>query len=64
MFSLKYFRQHDGKDLYLAGMSSIGPFTSPDTSKALRFATEQEAMEHPAYCHPTCLLDVVPSPQQ
>ena len=61
-YSLKYFKQHNGKDLWLAGMSAIGPFTTANPKEALRFPTEQAAMQHPAYCHPTCLLNVCEAP--
>jgi hypothetical protein len=61
-YSLKYFKQHDGKDLWIAGMCAIGPFTTAAPNEALRFSSKQEAMQHPAFCHPTCLTDVVESP--
>ena len=62
MFSLKYFQQINGRTLWIAGMSPIGPFTTDDPAKALRFPSAQEAMQHPAWLHPTCLTDVVEAP--
>jgi len=61
-FALKYFKEVDGKPLWLAGMSEIGPFTTADPEKALSFRSEREAMAHPAYSHPLCLLDPCPHP--
>ena len=61
-YSLKYYRQIGGKDAWLAGMSGIGPRTTVDPKEALRFTSEQEAMQHPAFSHPICLLDVCEAP--
>lgn len=61
-YSLKYYKQHEGKDLWIAGMSAIGPYTTAAPSDAIRFQSEQAAMQHPAFCHPTCLTDVVMAP--
>lgn len=63
MVSLKYYAQVNGKDLWIAGVSAIGPYTTSDPQKALRFETEQEAMNHPAWAHPICLTEIVESPQ-
>jgi hypothetical protein len=49
--------QRQGRPLYLAGMSAIGPYTTPDLDEALRFDTEEAASRHPAAFHPLTFFE-------
>lgn len=61
-YALKYFAEPTGKPLYVAGLSAIGPFTSDKPEEALSFDSKREAMQHPAWSHPTLLCDIVEHP--
>jgi len=61
-WSLKYFQQIDGKPAWVAGYTGIGPRLTTEPKEALRFKTQREAMKHPSYPHPTCLVEIEEAP--
>lgn len=49
--------ERQGKTLYLKQMTPIGPMTTASLGEAQRFATEQDARQHPASYHPLSFFE-------
>ena len=62
-YSLHYFSSELKKDLWVAGMSAIGPYTTANPQEALRFGSKHEATLHPAWVYPLMILDIVEAPK-